>query len=249
MRLALALAAWLAAAPASATDLRTAAQEDSEPKYWNENGKVVGLCVDIMRAMEKVDPALHFVGDQQWMPLKRIELLLRSGELDTACGFIRTKDREASYRVIEPRLFPVKYHLVVRADDKVAVHNWDEVRALGNEGVILVNAGSGPVRHLEEQGGLLVDSGGRNSIQNLQKLQGGRGRFFYYRIPGLSSEIRRAGLRGKVRPLQPPIEVQDFYLMAGRHLSPDTLARLGAAVKALDDNGTLAQLLDKWDEY
>lgn len=238
-----------AAMSAAATELRTAAQEDSEPKFVSQNGKVSGLCVDIMRAIEKTDPSLKFVGEQNWVPLKRIEFMVQNRQLDVACGFIRNKEREANYQIVMPRLFPVQYKLVVRTNDTVSVQNWDDVRKLGPAGVILVNSGSGPVKRLEEQGGLRIDSGARTSASNLQKLASGRGRFFYYRIPGLTRELTHSGLIEQLKVLPAVLESDDFYLMAGNHVAKDTVTRLDAAVKALESKGELSSLLAKWDAY
>lgn len=235
--------------PAVATEIRTAAQEDSEPKYLNEGGKVVGLCIDIMRAIERLDPSLRFSGDQTWLPLKRIEHRVRNRELDMACGFIRNKEREANYQIVVPRLFPVQYRLVVRAGDNVSVQSWNDVRKLGAGGVILVNSGSGPAKRLEEMGGFFIDSGGRTPVTNLQKLATGRGRFFYYRTPGLASEMKRSAVKDKLKVLPVVLESQDFFMMVGKHVPQDSVDRLNAAVKTLEGKGELTRLLDKWDGY
>ena len=247
--LALVVLCGMLSLPAVATEIRTAAQENSEPKYLNERGEVVGLCIDIMRAIERLDPGLRFSGDQTWLPLMRIEHGLRNGKLDMACGFIRNKVREADYQIVLPRLFPVQYRLVVRASDNPSVQSWDDVRKLGADGVVLVNSGRGPARRLEEMGGLLIDSGGRTTANNLQKLASGRGRFFYYRTPGLTSELRRSGVKDKLRVLPVVLESQDFFMMLGKHVPKDRVERLSAAVQTLEDSGELARLLDKWDGY
>lgn len=92
------------------TKIRTAAQDASEPKFvvLYESGKsaVGGICVDIMRAIERVDPTLKFVGDQTWQPLLRIEAGVSNGHLDACCGLLRTKPREAKYVYIDPPFFP-----------------------------------------------------------------------------------------------------------------------------------------------
>lgn len=248
-RLALVALGALVSPSLLAAEIRTAAQEDSEPKYLDEGGKVVGLCVDIMRAIEGLDPGLRFSGEQNWLPLLRIEHEVRNGRLDMACGFVRNREREADYQIVLPRLFPVQYRLVVRAGDEVRVRDWDDVRRLGAAGVILVNSGRGPARRLEAMGGLLIDSGGRTTLSNLRKLASGRGRFFYYRTPGLTSELRRSGVQERLRVLPAVLESQDFYMMLGRHVPKQRVARLGAAVQALEDSGELARLLDKWDGY
>ncbi len=59
----------------AAVEIRTAAQESSEPKYLhiNRNGQsaIGGICVDIFRASEKQKPEIKFTGDQVWMPRMR----------------------------------------------------------------------------------------------------------------------------------------------------------------------------------
>jgi ABC-type amino acid transport substrate-binding protein len=247
--LALVILAGLVSPSVVAAEIRTAAQEDSEPKYLNEGGKVVGLCIDIMRAIERLDPGLRFSGEQTWLPLMRLEHGVRNGKLDMACGFVRNREREAAFQIVLPRLFPVQYRLVVRAGDDPSVRSWDDVRKLGADGVILVNSGRGPARRLEEMGGLLIDSGGRTTANNLQKLASGRGRFFYYRTPGLTSELRRSGVKDKLRLLPVVLESQDFFMMLGKHVPQDRVERLSAAVRTLQDSGELARLLDKWDGY
>lgn len=234
---------------AVAAEIRTAAQEDSAPKYLNEGGKVVGLCIDIMRAIEGLDPGLRFSGEQNWLPLLRLEHGVRNGKLDMACGFVRNQEREGHYQIVLPRLFPVQYRLVVRAGDDPAVRSWDDVRRLGAAGVILVNSGRGPAKRLEELGGLSIDSGGRTTLSNLRKLASGRGRFYYYRTPGLTSQLRRSGVQDKLRVLPVVLESQDFYMMLGKHVPKHRVERLSDAVQALQDSGELARLLDKWDGY
>lgn len=241
------------AAPAAAVTLiRTAAQQATEPKFIAVKragtNHVVGLCVDIMRAIERVDPSLKFVGDQTMQPLIRLEAGVAAGELDAACGLLRTPQRERKVNYVEPPLFPVRYYLVARADDDVQVGNWDDVRKLGDQGVILVIHGFGIARRLEEVGGLLVDTGANTSALNFQKLLIGRARFYYHRSPGVLAEIRNAGVGGKVRVLPTSMDTQKLYMVLSKTLAADTAERVRAAIALLNKRGELAQLLAKWDE-
>lgn len=67
-----------------------------------------------MRAIERVDPSLKFVGDQVWQPLVRVEAGVASGDLDAACAFLYNKARGAKFVYIDLPLFPVNYRLVIR---------------------------------------------------------------------------------------------------------------------------------------
>lgn len=253
-RLAAVALALLYVAPGWAvTEIRTAAQEASEPKFvaLNQTGKTVigGICVDIMRAIERVEPSLKFVGDQEWQPLVRIEAGMSTDNLDATCGLLRTKARESKYIYIEPPLFPVNYFLVVRADDNVRVTNWDDVRKLGDQGVILVINGFGIIKKLEEEGNLKIDSGAFTSKANFDKLLAGRGRFYYHRSPGIKTEIRNAGVNAKVKLLPVPMHIEKFHMALAKTVAPDVAAKIHKALALLERSGVLAKLAEKWDEY
>jgi ABC-type amino acid transport substrate-binding protein len=242
---------------AQATDtveLRTAAQQGTAPKFVAAEsasgtaGPATGLCIDLHRAIERIDPGLRITGDQQWRPLPRMEAELRAGSLDIACAIMRNREREAELTYLEPALVAVTYHLVVRADDPVDIVSWDDVRNLGDKGTILAMHGFGQVARLKELGGLTVDSGAADAATNLRKLLAGRGRFYYHRSPGIVGEIRKAGLEGKVRILPALMDIQRFYMVAGRHVPPAVVARLNRALAQLEASGELRRLNAKWYE-
>lgn len=242
------------ALPASAvTEIRTAAQEATEPKFviLRQDGKtsVGGLCIDIMRAIERVAPDLKFVGDQAWEPLVRVEAGVANNTLDAACGFLRNSLREAKFTYIEPALFPVHYYLAVRKDDEVQVGNWDDVRKLGDQGIILVINGFGMIKRLNDIGGLKVDSGANDSKTNLEKLLAGRGRFYIHRAPGIMHEIGKAGMQDKVKLLPTAIHSEKFHMVVSRGLPAETVEKMRKAIALLEKNGELKKMLDKWENY
>lgn len=229
--------------------LRVAAQLESEPKFIAQENAIGGSCIDIFRAIEKADPEIKFSGHQRWMPLKRIEAMVGARQLDAICGLIRNEERAAAYSIPDTPLFTVTYHLLVRADDPVNIRSWDDVRKLGDDGVILVNAGSGPVNSLAKVGSLKIDSAAGSTGSNIEKLLVGRGRFFYYRQPGLNSEVRKSGHAGKVRVLPTALDSQAFYLMLGTHVGKETESRISHALEKLSESGELKQIAEKWSGY
>jgi ABC-type amino acid transport substrate-binding protein len=246
--------ALLAMRPAfGVMEIRTAAQDASEPKFMTveRNGvkSVGGICVDIMRAMERVAPEIRFVGDQVWQPLKRIEAKVASNELDAACGLLHGAAREGKFVYIDPPLFPVNYYLVVRADDNIQVQNWDDVRKLGGDGVILAMSGFGIINRLNELGGLKIDSGAYDARANLEKLLARRGRFFIHRAPGIYGLIRKTGMQDKVRILPTPMHVENFHMVVSKSLAPDAVEAMRKAIVTLDRSGELKQILEKWADY
>lgn len=248
---------WLALLPllcplllmAKPFELTTAVQRDSAPKYLVQDEQLParGLCVDILHAIEQLDPELHMVISAKPLPLTRLERSVQTGELSLLCGVGDTLSRRQQFHFIEPPLFSVRYQMAVRRDDPVNVAHWQEVRALGKEGIILVNRGSGPVERLRSLGGLEIDDGGQTTASNLGKLLSGRGRFFYYRSPGLHDELERLKLTERVRILPAVFEHHFFYLLATRGIPPIVLTRLRLAVQQLASDGTLDSLSARYD--
>lgn len=241
------------AAPAGAIDVRTAAQEGAAPKFIaaTVDGKprIVGLCIDILRAIERVEPEIRFVGDQQWLPFIRVETAIDQGQLDVGCGMIRTREREKKNGFIDTPMFPVDYLLVVRADDDVQVRDWTDVRKLGDQGVVLTIHGFvGIATFMKNLGGLHVDPGGRSARVNLDKLLAGRGRFFVHRTPGIYGEIASSGLQDKVKVLPTVMYTENFHMMVARTMTADTRDKINRALIRLGESGEMAKLVRQWDD-
>jgi len=251
LRCGLTLLCALLGAPAGATPvtvLKVVAQEGTEPKFIPAGiGRVVGLCVDLFRAIERIDPTLQFAGDQQWLPLLRAHSELASHQHDALCAVQRTDERARQYVFLDPPLFQLRYQLIARAGDPVAINNWDDVRRLGARGVILSNRGYVSPHMLERLGGLQVDQSAASPAANLQKLIAGRGRFFLHRAPGIQGFIDRAGASQKVKILPTVMMTSNVYMAMGTHVDAAVRLRVQHAVEQLDQTGELARLLKKWD--
>lgn len=239
----------LAAGTVHALDIRTAAQEGSQPKFvvTGKAGKIRidGICVEMMRAIERQEPSLRFVFAPQQEPLARIEKGMEEDDLDSNC-LIRNAEREMKFQVVPTMMFSFDYHLVARADDNVQVNNWNDVRNLGVDGKLLVLRGTGAKGRLQQIGGLIVDDGGSTTAENLNKLVAGRARFFYYRTIAWKSEIARAEMDGKVRVLPTIMESIEFYLMLNKHVPKEVFDKISSALTALEKSGELMQIRKKW---
>ncbi|MFZ6672885.1 substrate-binding periplasmic protein [Undibacterium sp. Xuan67W] len=234
------------------TLFRVAAQESSEPKFIvsTHNGKstITGFCVDIFRAIEKIDPTIQFSGDQAWQPRARIDNNLKSGALDVICGVQHIERFETIYEFIDTPLFTVNYLLAARTDDSVEVNSWDDIRKLGKDGIILTMHGFGIVDILEDIGGLTIDSGGTTPLSNLKKLLAGRGRFYCHRSPGIKTDILKAGMGNKVRLIDKLQFSEKLYMATSKYVPNRDRLRIRTALNVLQANGELKRLMDKYQE-
>ena len=232
--------------------IRTAAQESSEPKFIaiqnNKQAAVGGICVEIFRAIEKRNPEIQFVGDQVWMPRLRIDANFMENRIDAICGVQNIERNTAQYKLLETPLFSVDYLLAVRADDSIEVTSWEDIRALNDDGIILVLRGFGITDILQKMGGLKIDNGATSSLSNLRKLLAGRGRFYCHRSPGIKKSISQAGFEKQIRLLESPMLSEKFYMGLRKNLPEKQVNMINDALIALNKSGELKRIFDRYRE-
>ena len=239
-----------AGAGVAATEIRTSAQQGTEPKFQSadaRSGRVVGICIDIMRAVEKLDPGLKFTGDQMWQPLPRIYSAIDRGVQDASCGLSHSAERDKKYLFVGPALFAIRYHLIARVDDAVVVDNWDDLRKLAPDNVVLANRGFAGAALLMQAGVARIDVGASDPKLNLQKLLAHRGRFFFHRAPGLQAVLDRSGLAARVRILPTVMATSPLYFVMSRQVDPALAERLRAALLTLEKTGELERIAKSWE--
>ncbi len=223
--------------------LRTVAQAGMSLKYNPGGSGAPGFCIEYIRALQRQDKQLQFHGLDESLPLLRIEGDLASERIDVFFGLLKTRERAERVGFVDsPALYTVRHQVAVRADDRVKVASFDDIRALGAEGVILATRGTGYVSFLAEQGGLLVDSGATDNAQNLRKLLSGRGRFFYQASTTLRHTLDAEGLQSKFRIL-PMVFREELQLLAyAPGLARERLNRIVSAMKAIEASGEAGRL-------
>jgi ABC-type amino acid transport substrate-binding protein len=237
----------LAATSCLGHDLRVAAQIGTEPKFLRaDSGAVVGLCTDILRAIERIDPGLRFTGDQQWMPVTRVMTELAAGAQDAACAMQHTPDRDRKFIYLQPALFEVDYVLLARSDDPVEINSWDDLRGLRPEPIVLVNRGFAVSATLESIPGIRVDASATDTKLNLEKLVAGRARLYFHRGPGIQPMLERAGVANKVRVLPGSLLHTASYLVLAKHVDAAIAERLRLALAQLEKSGELQAIVRKW---
>ena len=234
-------------------ELRTAAQAGSEPKFIIgpvQSGRppaVTGYCIDLFRAIEQVDSAIHIIGDQALMTPSAMKHLMDTNDLDLACAWVRAGRHGDGYAFVEPALFIFHFVLAARAGDDAVVQSWDDVRKLAPDNVVLINHDWSQADWVQPLQGFRIDSAGYSSQSNLTKLAAGRGRFFFFREPGLSLEIAGAGLQDKVRMLPAQLGSDPAFLVLRKSLPETERSELQNAVMQLNVRGELARLNARWN--
>lgn len=231
---------------ANAMEIRVASQ-DSAPKYMlSSDGEMSGICIDIMHAIEADNPSIRFTGAKNILPFKRIESYLQSGRIDAFFGFLKTEQREALYTILPTPIFPVRYVMAVRREDTLQAATMNDIRQLGNGGVVMTIFGTANVDFLNGQSGILVDENAATVSQLLNKLISGRGRFAYYYDIGLIHTIKELGLANKVRILPSVINETWQYVVFSKEADPEKVEAVRKALSKLKGNGTLDAIYRKY---
>jgi len=191
------------------------------------------------------DPDLQFEGLRQYLPVVRIERELAAAGIDIFFGLLKTPGRLERFRFIEqPALYVSRHRVVVRAADRGvdAVRGFDDIRALGDQGIVLATRGTAYTDFLLHQPGLRVDDGATDHLQNLRKLVRGRGRFFYQSEGMIKQLIQSEGLQDEVRMLPAVFAEEPLLVAYTPTLDSSRLERLSMAMTELEADGTAPRL-------
>lgn len=236
-------------------ELKTGAQKSSPKFFLNEEGEMCGLEIDIMRALEEGVEGLEFVGAKgreiSFIPWKRQQKAVEIGELDVIFGFAKTDARlKRGFVYIDTPLYTVRNVVAVRADDPVRVDDFEDIVALGDEGVILAVSGTGNLNFLERHElPLKIDSSAQSPQQTLNMLLLGRGRFFFYHDLGLKHMVEQAGLLDEIKILPARLRTFTHHMAFSPEVSPALVARIEEALKGLEERGELQRLFDKYTKW
>ncbi|MFT7775781.1 substrate-binding periplasmic protein [Roseateles sp.] len=225
--------------------LRSSAQAGFAHKYNPGGVGPQGFCIEYIQALKRIEPGLDFTGLQEMLPTLRIEQDLAAGRIEVFFAMLKTPEREALFRFADnPRIYTIFHQIAVLASDTQAeqVRGFGDLRALGGEGRVLTTKGSGYAAFLREQAGLDVDDGATTIDQNLRKLVGARARFLYDSESSLRRAIQAQGLQDQVRILPAVFRRQDLLLAYTPGLAPERLARVLAAMRALEASGAAGRL-------
>lgn len=240
----LALALGLAAAgAASAMDVRVAAQEAIAPKWFQLPDRAAGICPDIIAAVERVEPRLHFTGYRRSRSLPGIENGLETGSLDAACALVPSKRRHAIAVPAGKYVYVTRHMLAVRAGDPAVVRDLQDLVRMG----ALVTSQRGSVFTAAlKAAGVRVDDASDDNGLNLHKMLGGHGRFAYLNELTLKHYLRSEKLEARVRVLPVVLAAEPAYFWVSRKADPALTGMLGAAIDKLRADGELDRIYAHW---
>jgi polar amino acid transport system substrate-binding protein len=218
-------------------------QESIAPK-WIMRGTVVnGVCPDIIAALEKAEPRLHFTGLADARSIPVIEKSLETGSIGAACALLDTPRRRQVAQIVGKPLYLVRHRLAAAARDKVEIKGYDDLVKLNP--IINTSRGAGYSDQLRALGLTVDDSTGDNGV-NLKKILAGHGRFVYMNELTLGWYIQAEGVQKKVRVLPVVLKDEPIYFWMSRKADPAAVAMVEHALGTLAASGELARIYKHW---
>lgn len=218
-------------------------QESLPPKWINRNGKVEGLCPDILAAIEKVEPQLRFAVQSEFRSVPQIEQGLESGNVACACALLDTERRRQLATIAGKPLYMVRHRLAAAADDPVTIGSFSELARL--KPLITTSRGAGYSDQLRAMGLKVDDSTGDNLV-NLKKIVAGHGRFFYMNELSMMWIVRESGLADKLRIVPGVLKEEPIYFWISKKTPAEPARLIDQALLKLRANGELARIYARW---
>lgn len=245
LSLAPALLARAAEPAATAASLRTIAQAGAPVKYAPGNVRRPGLCIEILQAVERIDPGLRFSGQELQAPLRRIERMLAGREIDVFFCLLSSPERSRQWDYLPVPLYRVRHVAVQRIDDTTELLGINELLAAGRRKPVLVAQGSLLAGALA-QAKVPFSDVARSDLDALRMLALGRSDVVYGQDMTLVPLLREPELAGRLRVAPAVFQEDSQYAVVSKQLPASTVRRLTLALQALEREGVLRTLADKY---
>jgi ABC-type amino acid transport substrate-binding protein len=224
------------------TLLKTDFQNTASKVIRGSNGNFIGICIDLMNAIEK-NSNLKFQYPKDFSPLLRIEDELNNGDIDVYFALIRNPDREAKCIFIEP-LYTIQYLLIANADDKIVIKNIEDFKNAAKSTSILTVAGSTIVNYIQSLG-LKADSGGKDVIDNFEKLKAGRAQFFIYQDLALIHDMNSEKYKNKFKIIPLELPTEELWVVTSKSTPENVRSNLKNTIKSLKASGEWDKIVTK----
>lgn len=224
-------------------NLPVLAQESLPPKWINRGDHSDGVCPDILRAIEKVEPRVHFTGQHEFRSIPVIEQGMESGNVACACALLDTARRREIATIVGKPLYMVRHRVAAAAGDRVRVDSLDELVKL--KPLVNTSRGAGYSDQLRALG-LKVDDSTSDNVVNLKKIIAGHGRFFYMNELSLNWIVRENGLGEQVRVVPGVLKEEPIYFWVSKKVPAATVRMLDQALLKLKTNGELNRIYERW---
>lgn len=224
--------------------LRTVQQSNSLAKYSPGNAERPGICMEILRAVEQIDPGLRFSGTDKQAPLRRVEIMLGQGEIDVFFCLLKSPEREKQWRYVPVPLYRIQHAVAMRQGDEPEPRDLADLVQASRRKPVVVTRGTVLAAGLQKAGVAVTEAA--SDYEALQMLNLGRTDHVYGQDLNLLRNMRESGLSDKLRIAATVFQTDQQYLAVHRKVPAAVEQRLLQALQKLEREGRLKAISDKY---
>lgn len=223
---------------------------ESKPKHFIENGKVIGMCIDVLKEIEKIEPRLKFVGMDEQLSILEVEQQVIDGVSDVFLCNGETEKRKQKMRKVDIPVFQAQSVLVARIEDKVKIKSLKELQNLYPNNLVLSWKGTEQNDWILSKQNIMTDPGitGLDNMNRLfQMLLTGRGRFLFVQKFNAINIIKKLQIEDKVKILMPPLLESGRFIWLSKSLPPEVDVLIEKSLKKLSNKKVLKKYAEKYN--
>ncbi len=222
------------------------AYQDIAPKYiMSDTGLAGGVCVEILSALEAVNPEIHFSEPKYFTPIKRIMYGLQEGSLMAFCGAAFGKERAEKILYSNIPLYSVSTLLVVSKDN---TREYSSINDLKSDPNLRFSSIANTSTHKR-----LIKSGFNMSKHYLKSVEQGLGivllnksNVFAYHSLGLKFVIDENKKWSGLKLLPISLRNYEHWMVFNKRIRKDHLKVINAALKEIRDKKILEKIVLKY---
>lgn len=225
---------------------------DNKPKFMiSQDGSVTGMMVDMMKLIESKTNIKFVYNSKTATNVTRADKNIQNGTTDILFGANKTPERE-NYVIFGESLYYAQITTVMRKNETQDFKSLEDLKKLGQNGIVLTVAGSTMAQMLKGVG-LNVDEGANTVEGNLEKLIAGRGRVVIYTNIAMNYIISEMGYReNKVKFAEmdfkatPEFQGAPQYVLYSKALPKDIINTINNVIINAKKTGEWKKIIDKY---
>lgn len=229
----------------SGLELKTEFQ-DSAPKYFSKDGKVVGICVDIIDELNKRLKANDIIiilkdKDNPFIPFKRLQTNLEVGDIDIFVGFAKDAKRADLYKFAKTPAYKVQSTFAKLKKNK---NEYTNTESLAGKKIAYI-AGSATGDQISKVENIIGDSTD-NLETALQKLVDGRTDYVFYHTLGMGYSIKELGFSDKITFTKKAFEEYAHYIAFSKKTPDNVIDTIEKVMLDMTKKGVIDRILKKY---
>lgn len=227
-------------AGAAADGLRVA-WVDQPPYFYADGGKPVGLVVEVLDELNRIDPSLAIEMGSALPSVKRAEEELANGGRDLGVGVVN-EERRRRFVLLDPPLLRGRFRVLSRTGESGRIDSLAALAQASSVEAVLVTAGV-PADRLAATPGLRIDAAPMQAPGQIRKLLAGHGRHLVLHETTARYAAEQMGVSSQLRFEPLVVDEYQVALAASPKLAPELRERLVAAWRKLAASPKLQSIL------